>query len=87
MLAMGVIDRVAESGCGEAEVAALISAQSRNRNGLLARFAPGQPVTFEEPLEVVHLWADCARLSSRDLKLMQRLVARQNDIASGGQVH
>jgi hypothetical protein len=39
-------------------------------------------------LDVVHLWADCAlRLSSRDLKLMQRLVVRQNDIASSGRIH
>lgn len=91
MLAMGVIDRVAESGCGEAEVAALIKRQTRNRNGLLGIASVRRrvnPVTFRELLEVVHLWADCAlRLSSRDLKLMQRLVARQNDIASGGQVH
>lgn len=91
MLAMGVIDRVADSGQGEAEVGALIRRQSRNRNGLLGIASVRRrvnPVTFQELLEVVHLWADCAlRLSSRDLKLMQRLVSRQNDIASGGVVH
>ncbi len=87
MLAMGVIDRVVDSGQGEAEVAALIRRQSRNRNGLLGIAAVRRrvnPVTFQELLGVVHLWADCAlRLSSRDLKLMQRLVSRQNDIARG----
>ena len=91
MLAMGVIDRVADSGQGEAEVGALIRRQNRNRNGLLGIASVRRrvnPVTFQELLEVVHLWADCAlRLSSRDLKLMQRLVSRQNDIASGGVVH
>jgi DSF synthase len=91
MLAMGVIDRVADSGQGEAEVGALIRRQSRNRNGLLGIASVRRrvnPVTFQELLEVVHLWADCAlRLSSRDLKLMQRLVSRQNDIASGSVVH
>ena len=87
MLTMGVIDRVADSGAGEAEVAALIRRQSRNRNGLLGIASVRRrvnPVTFQELLDVVHLWADCAlRLSSRDLKLMQRLVSRQNDIAVG----
>jgi DSF synthase len=35
-------------------------------------------VTHEELVDVVELWADCAlRLTPRDLKLMQRLVARQ----------
>ena len=91
MLTMGVIDRVAESGRGEAEVTALIRRQSRNRNGLLGIASARRrvnPVTFQELLEVVHVWADCAlRLSSRDLKLMQRLVSRQNDIASSGQIH
>ena len=91
MLAMGVIDRVAESGHGEAEVSALIKRQSRNRNGLLGIASVRRrvnPVTFQELLDVVHLWADCAlRLSSRDLKLMQRLVARQNDMASSDRVH
>jgi DSF synthase len=91
MLAMGVIDRVADSGQGEAEVATLIRRQNRNRNGLLGIASVRRrvnPVTFRELLEVVHLWADCALgLSSRDLKLMQRLVSRQNDIVSSGVVH
>jgi DSF synthase len=91
MLAMGVIDRVAASGDGKAEVAALIKRQSRNRNGLLGIASVRRrvnPVTFQELLDVVHLWADCAlRLSSRDLKLMQRLVVRQNDMTSSGPVH
>jgi DSF synthase len=91
MLAMGVIDRVTDSGRGEAEVAALIRRQNRSRNGLLGIASVRRrvnPVTFQELLDVVHLWADCAlRLSSRDLKLVQRLVSRQNDIASGGLIH
>jgi len=91
MLTMGVIDRVAASGTGEAEVAGLIRRQNRNRNGLFGIASARRrvnPVTFQELLDVVQLWADCAlRLSSRDLKLMQRLVSRQNDISSGGVVH
>ena len=91
MLRMGVIDHVTEAGQGEAEVAALIRRQSRSRNGLfgIARVRRRvNPVTLQELLDVVHLWADCAlRLSNRDLRLMQRLVARQNEITSGEQVH
>lgn len=91
MLAMGVIDRVVDSGDGEAAVATLIRRQNRNRNGLLGIASARRrvnPVTFRELLDVVHLWADCAlRLSGRDLRLMQKLVSRQNDIASGGVVH
>ena len=91
MLALGVIDRVADSGQGEAEVAALIRRHSRSRNGLLGIASARRrvnPVTFQELLDVVASVGRCAlRLSSRDLKLMQRLVSRQNDIASGGVVH
>ena len=91
MLAMGVVDRVVATGEGKDAVAALIRRQSRNRNGLLGIASARRrvnPVTFRELLDVVHLWADCAlRLSSRDLRLMQRLVSRQNDIASAGIVH
>jgi DSF synthase len=90
MLAMGVIDKVVDSGQGPEEVLALIRRQNRARNGLQGIASVRRrvnPVTFQELLDVVHLWADCAlRLSSRDLKLMQRLVSRQNDNA-GAQVH
>jgi DSF synthase len=50
MLAMGVIDRVAASGAGEAEVAGLMRRQSRNRNGLLGIASARRrvnPVTFQ----------------------------------------
>jgi DSF synthase len=91
MLAMGVVDRVVDTGEGKAAVAALIRRQSRNRNGLLGIASARRrvnPVTFRELLDVVHLWADCAlRLTGRDLRLMQRLVSRQNDIAATGVVH
>jgi len=91
MLQMGVIDHVTEAGQGEAEVAALIRRQSRSRNGLsgIARVRRRvNPVSLRELLDVVDLWADCALgLSNRDLRLMQRLVARQNEINSGQHVH
>jgi DSF synthase len=84
MLALGVIDRVVEPGTGEAEIAALIRRQSRSYNGLLGIAAARRRVngiTYQELMEVASLWVDAAlRLTSRDLKLMQRLVSRQNDM-------
>jgi DSF synthase len=91
MLALGVVDAVAEDGEGEAEVAALIKRRARMRNGLAALAATRRRVhsiTFEELLDVVQIWVDAAlRINLRDLKLMQRLVSRQNGLTDSEQVH
>jgi DSF synthase len=91
MLALGVVDAIAEDGQGEAEVAALIKRRSRMRNGLAALAATRRRVhsiTFEELLDVVTIWVDAAlRINLRDLKLMQRLVSRQNVLGDGHSVH
>jgi DSF synthase len=91
MLKLGVIDYVTDTGQGKAEVAALMQRRSRNHNGMFGISSVRRrvnPVTFQELLDVVGLWADCAlRLSARDLKLMQRLVSRQNDTTKSGRMH
>ena len=91
MLAMGVIDRVVDTGQGEAEVTALVKRNSRSRNGLVGIARARRRVngiSYDELLDVVHLWVDAAlHLTARDIKLMQRLVARQNDILAWTQVH
>jgi DSF synthase len=91
MLALGVVDAVAEDGKGEAEVAELIKRRARMRNGLAALAATRRRVhsiTFEELLDVVQIWTDAAlRINLRDLKLMQRLVSRQNGLNEPQQVH
>lgn len=91
MMALGVVDAVAEDGQGEAEVGALIKRRARMRNGLAALAATRRRVhsiTFEELLDVVQIWTDAAmRLNLRDLKLMQRLVSRQNGLNEPQQVH
>jgi DSF synthase len=91
MRAMGVVDVVAEDGQGEAEVAALIKRRGRSRNGLAALAAVRRRVhgiDFPELLDIVQLWVDAAlRLNPRDLKLMQRLVSRQNGLGDSHQVH
>jgi DSF synthase len=84
MLAMGVIDMVVDQGRGEAEVANLIRSRGRNRKaiaGIAAARRCVHKLDYEELLGVVEVWVDTAlSLSSRDLKLMQRLVSRQNDL-------
>jgi DSF synthase len=91
MLEMGVIDQVVDTGAGATEVHALARRMSRNRNGLQSLAAVRRRVDrvgYEELLDVVHLWADCAlRLTARDLKLMQRLVSRQNDMPAAAALH
>jgi DSF synthase len=86
MHALGVVDVVAEDGQGEAAIAALIKRRARSRNGLAALSATRRRVhriTFEELLDVVQIWCDAAlRLTPRDLKLMNRLVSRQNGLIS-----
>jgi DSF synthase len=91
MLALGVIDAAVEDGQGEAEVASLIKRRSRSRNGLAALAAARRRVhkiDFDELLDIVQIWVDSAlRLNPRDLKLMQRLVTRQNGLGESQQIH
>ncbi len=91
MLALGVVDIVVDTGAGEAQVASLVKRNSRSRNGLLGianarRRVNG--ITYQELMDVVAIWVDAAsRLTSRDLKLMYRLVSRQNDILNSAHMH
>ena len=91
MLALGVIDVVVGRGEGDAEVAAAIKRSSRSRNGLVGIAGARRRVngiTYEELMDVVHLWVDAAlRLAPRDLKLMHRLVSRQTDMLASSQIH
>ncbi|MBM3342813.1 MAG: enoyl-CoA hydratase [Betaproteobacteria bacterium] len=89
MLALGVVDVVTEDGAGDQGVHDLIKQRSRSRNGLAALAAVRRRVhsiTFEELMDVVQIWVDAAlRLNVRDLKLMQRLVSRQNGLGAPAQ--
>lgn len=91
MRTLGVVDIVAEDGEGEDEVAELIKRRQRNRNGLAALAAVRRRVhriEFSELLDIVQIWVDSAlRLNPRDLKLMNRLVSRQNGLGESHQVH
>jgi DSF synthase len=91
MLAMGVVDFVVDTGQGEEAVASLIKRNSRSRNGLLGIAAVRRRVngiTYQELSDVVQLWVEAAlRLTPRDVKLMHRLVSRQNDITLSTNIH
>jgi len=91
MLEKGVIDSVVDDGQGEAGVAALINKRKRSQNGFVGLARTRRRVhklEFSELLDVVEIWVDSAlRLNVRDLKLMQRLVSRQNGLGESQQVH
>ncbi len=91
MLEKGVIDIVVEDGQGEAGVAALINRRKRSQSGFAALAQARRRVhriDFPELLDIVGIWVDSAlRLNPRDLKLMQRLVSRQNGLGESVQLH
>lgn len=79
---MGVIDVLAEPGEGEQAVIDFVRKESRARNGTLALRAAreiSQPVSYDELMRITEIWVDAAfRLGPKDLRMMERLVARQN---------
>ena len=80
---MGVVDVLAAPGEGEQAVYEFVRKESRMRNGALAiRTAREvcQPVSYDELMRIAEIWVDAAmRLETKDLRMMERLVSRQND--------
>lgn len=91
MHAMGVVDMVVEDGEGDAGVSSFISSRQRTQVGhfgLAAARRRVHGIDFAELMDVVEIWVDCAlRLNLRDLKLMHRLVSRQNGLGESREVH
>jgi DSF synthase len=79
---LGVVDVIAPDDEGEASVYSFIRKHSKSANGrraieMVRREV--EPVTHDELMRVVGVWADAAlRLTERDLRLMERLVRAQN---------
>ncbi|MEP7182255.1 MAG: crotonase/enoyl-CoA hydratase family protein [Betaproteobacteria bacterium] len=79
---MGVVDVLAPDGCGEAAVVSFVRKHARAANGrraieMVRREV--EPITHDELMRVVGIWADAAlRLTERDLRMMERLVRAQN---------
>jgi DSF synthase len=82
MYEMGVVDVLAEPGEGEKAVFDYIRRDSRSRIGSLAlRTAReiSQPISHDELMRISEVWVDAAmRLEPKDLRMMERLVNRQN---------
>jgi DSF synthase len=78
---MGIVDVLAPDEAGEAAVRSFIKKHSKAGNGRRAIEAVRreiEPVTREELMRVVEIWADAAlRLTERDLRMMDRLVRAQ----------
>jgi len=78
---MGVVDVITPDGTGEAAVYSFIRKHSKAgnaRRGLETVRSSVDPLTHEELVRVVEIWADTAlKLSSRDLKIMERLLRAQ----------
>jgi len=79
---MGVVDVLAPDGAGEAAVYSFIRKHAKTPNGRRAVEMVRreiEPVTLDELMRVVGIWADAAlRLTERDLRLMERLVRAQD---------
>jgi len=82
---LGIVDVLAEDGEGVHAVNTFIRKHGRSRNGLLAIQQVRErlsPLAFQELEDVVMIWVDAAmRLTERDLRTMEKLVAAQNRLA------
>jgi DSF synthase len=78
---MGLVDILVEEGEGETAVYEYIKRENRARNGFRAVRRvrdDSNPITYEELLHIVEIWVDTVlKLERRDLRMMERLVARQ----------
>ena len=81
---MGVVDVLAEDGCGHEAVKKYIRQHRRNCNGLQAIERVRQfydPITYEELAGIADIWVDAAcHLSDRNLRMMNKLVSAQNQL-------
>lgn len=87
---MGVVDVITPDGTGEAAVLSYVRKHSKSGNGRRAIESVRNevsPLTRDELVRVVGLWADAAlRLEDRDLRMMDRLVRAQRRIADAPEV-
>ncbi len=81
---LGLIDMLADPGEGEMAVYEYIKRENRARHGTRALRQVRDrlnPIAYQELLDIVEIWVDTAlKLERRDLRMMERLVARQNGL-------
>ena len=82
---LGAVDVLAEKGHGELAVYDFVRKEAKQRNGVFALRAAreiAQPIAYDELIRIAELWVDAAlRLENKDLRMMERLVLRQNNKA------
>jgi DSF synthase len=80
---LGVVDILAEKGEGELALLGYIKRAERADNGYRAMREVKDacnPITYQELLDITTIWVKAAlRLEKRDLRMMERLVNRQNN--------
>jgi DSF synthase len=79
---LGLVDEVVEDGQGEKAVERFIQRHRKRGNAheAMSRIRKCiNPVTYEELIEITRIWVDAAlKLTSRDLRMIERLVQAQN---------
>ncbi|WP_207482887.1 crotonase/enoyl-CoA hydratase family protein [Arenibaculum pallidiluteum] len=79
---MGIVDVLAEDGCGEDAVRDFIARNDRRHASLRAIHQARRrvnPLTYSELADIVGLWVDTAMgLGEQDLRTMERLVSAQD---------
>lgn len=84
---LGVVDVITPDGTGEAAVYGYVKRHSKQANGRRAFERVRNefdPITRDELLRIVNIWADAAlRLEERDIRMMERLVRAQQRTADG----
>ena len=79
---LGLVDEVVEDGQGEQAVLRFIKRHRKRGNAHEAMNRIRKcinPVTYEELIQITKIWVDAAlKLTSRDLRMIERLVQAQN---------
>jgi DSF synthase len=80
---MGLVDILAEKGEGEVAIYRYIQSTQRSKNAYRSMQQVKDicnQVSYEELINIGGVWADAAlKLSDKDLRMMERLVRRQNN--------
>ncbi len=88
---LGVVDVLAEPGEGTQAVYDYVRREGRARNGAIALRAAREaiaPISHEELRRVTEIWVDAAlRIEAKDLRMMERLIARQGGKLEAVETH
>ncbi len=86
-LRRSLVDAIVDDGAGEQAILDVVRSVDPRLRGTLAALEAQRinaPITYEQLLKVVELWADTAlKLTMRDLRLMERLARAQARKAGG----